>query len=821
VSDANRFPDERRRRDARPWTRWWWFGSCVTETEITRQLVLLRDAGFGGVEIQPIYAPDDPPVAPIPYLSTAWMRMLEHTLREADRLGLGVDLTQGSGWPWGGPWISRAHAARRLVVEREGGRVVARSMPTGQQVKRAGPGGEGPVVDPYSVESVRAFLAGFEAPLASLGPLRPAAVFTDSFEVFAADHTPGLRAEFKKRRGYDLEPWLDRLDGDDDLGRRLRHDYRWTMAGLLEDVYRLWVDWCHENGMAARLQAHGSPGPLVDYYALADVPETEAFSRSGLVGPVAKMASSAAHFEARLLCSAETFTWLGEHFTVGLDEMRRAADGFFLAGVNRLFFQGVPYSPAGIPWPGWLFYASTNSGENAGWFEHLGCLTAYLARCQAAMSRGEWDPDVLLYFPQHDVYAGDAGEFGRIHGGRLRLCTVSDADDWFERGASGTWRAVRALRDAGVQYDIATDWVVRDLLHADDGRIRYGERGPSYAALIFGGCGLAERETLEAAQRLAREGAAVWFVGGAPRSVPTGTDPRAGFNGSATAGAARVLPANADCAAELDRAGVRRERLDGFDFIRRRDAGTTVYFLERSSGSGFDGWLRLSAAGGTARVTEPVSGLVEAVPARNEDGGTAVLLEVEPGRALIVEVGGGFGAAPTRASPHEANGRPSVARTIEVPGPWRLSWTRADGEAHRTVVDHLAAWPDIPGLGLEPAAVEYEAALDIEPAPGAEDWMLDLGDLCGSAAASLNGVPIGTAWTSPYVLRVPRGILATRNSLRLRVHVVEANRIIDMARRGVSWRKFFFVNRDYKEFDASSWTPLPVGLLGPVALRSR
>ena len=303
------------------------------------------------------------------------------------------------------------------------------------------------------------------------------------------------------------------------------------MAELLEDGYREWVGWCHANGMAARLQAHGSPGPLVDYYALADVPETEAFSRSGLVRPVAKMASSAAHLAARPVCSAEAFTWLGEHFTVGLDAMRRAADGFFLAGVNRLFFQGVPYSPAGVPWPGWLFYAATNSGEHAGWFEHLGCLTAYLARCQAAMSRGEWDPDVLLYFPQHDVYAGDAGEFGRIHGGRLRLCTVSDADDWFERGAPGTWRAARALQDAGVQYDIATDRVVREQLVVRDGRIACGRDGPRYSVLIFAGCGMAERETLEAAQRLAREGAAVWFIGGMPRSVPTGTDPRAGFDG--------------------------------------------------------------------------------------------------------------------------------------------------------------------------------------------------------------------------------------------------------------------------------------------------
>jgi hypothetical protein len=813
VRPAKSVSDLQLARDARPWTRWWWFGSCVAEGEITRQLEALREAGFGGVEIQPIYAPADPPVKPIPYLSPAWMRMLEHTLREAARLDIGVDLTMGSGWPWGGPWIGADHAACRLVVERGGDPAVARAVPTGQQVKRAGPGGEGPVADPYSADAVREFLSGFEAPLALLGPRRPAAAFTDSFEVFGADCTPGLFEAFRARRGYDLEPWLERLDGGDELGRRLRHDYRWTMAELLEANYRSWVSWCHANGMAARLQAHGSPGPLVDYYALADVPETEAFSRSGLVGPVAKMASSAAHFAGRPACSAEAFTWLGEHFTVGLDAMRRAADAFFLAGVNRLFFHGVPYSPEGIPWPGWLFYASTNSGENAGWFEHLGCFSAYLARCQAALSRGQWDPDVLLYFPQHDVDAGDAAEFGRVHGGRLRLCTVSDADDWFGRGAPGTWRAAQVLGESGVQYDIASDRVVQGLRCGSDGRILCGNDGPSYDVLIFAGCGTAERETLEAAQRLAGEGAAVWLLGGVPRAVPGGPDPSAGFDGAVVRGPARVVPSEADLASQLAVAQVRRERLPGFEFIRRRDAAAVRYFIRLRAESGFDGWLRLTAAGGTARVTDPVTGFSATVAARAEAGGTAVRLEVEPGGTRIVEIGPDFGTCPHRVSPP-----PSTS--IAVPGPWALSWTDADGATRRSVVDRLAPWPDLPGVGLEPAAVEYQAAFDLEPSATAEDWMLDLGDLRGSAAARLNDVPIGTAWTAPYRLRVPAGILAGRNILRLRALAVEANRIIDLERRGVPWRKFFFVNRDYGEFDASSWTPLPVGLLGPVRLVS-
>jgi hypothetical protein len=181
-----------------------------------------------------------------------------------------------------------------------------------------------------------------------------------------------------------------------------------------------------------------------------------------------------------------------------------------------------------------------------------------------------------------------------------------------------------------------------------------------------------------------------------------------------------------------------------------------------------------------------------------------------------VEIGPGFGE-PVRTV-RAADKAPG--RTVAVAGPWRLSWTDAAGIRHGADAGRLAPWPDLPGIGLEPAAVEYETEIDLGTEPGDPDWQLDLGDLRGSASASVNGIPIGTAWTAPYRLAVPRGVLERRSTLRLRVLAVEANRIIDLDRRGVPWRKFFFVNREYEAFDASSWTPLPVGLLGPVTLSS-
>ena len=76
---------------------------------------------------------------------------------------------------------------------------------------------------------------------------------------------------------------------------------------------------------------------------------------------VSKMASSAAHVTEKNLVSAETGTWLAEHFTETLGEMNGLLDELFVSGVNHVFLHGTCYPPDEAPWPGWVFYASTAS----------------------------------------------------------------------------------------------------------------------------------------------------------------------------------------------------------------------------------------------------------------------------------------------------------------------------------------------------------------------------------------------------------------------------------------------------------------------------
>jgi hypothetical protein len=197
--------------------RWWWFGPSVTRAELERELTAMADAGLGGVEVACVYPLE---TATTEFGSDLFLADLRFAAERAHELGLRFDLTLGSGWSFGGPHISAEHAARHLHWERreiesgplhvrvvspwpgddlvaayigagslqeqpqtydrlpviddriminagKGPRIVllAYARLTGQNVKRAAAGAEGPVLDHYSVAATEAHLQAVGDPL--------------------------------------------------------------------------------------------------------------------------------------------------------------------------------------------------------------------------------------------------------------------------------------------------------------------------------------------------------------------------------------------------------------------------------------------------------------------------------------------------------------------------------------------------------------------------------------------------------------------------------------------------------------------------------
>jgi len=496
-------------RENKPWTRWWWPGSAVDRASLTAQLEQLAAAGIGGVEITPIYGAKGAESRFLKFLSPDFVKALTHTCAEAERLGLGVDMATGTGWPFGGPHVGPDDVELK-IAGREG---VFDPQPTRFKVKRAAPGGEGFVVNPFSPAAARRYLEPFTA---ALGTLPTGAIhghFHDSFE-YQANWSAEVPETFRAMHGYELSSQQDALEGrgDPDTVARVKADYRATLAALHAHYLKVWIDWCHTMGSLAREQAHGAPANIIDLYAMADVPETEVFGASRFEIPgyrrdprqisknlpqplVCRLASSAAHLARRPRASSETFTWMREHFCESPSQMKPEIDQLLLAGINQVFYHGTAYSPADAAWPGWLFYASTQANPRNPLWRDLEAVNVFIARAQAMLQSGEPDNDLLIYWPIHDLYHAPKGwqRAFSMHG-----------DDWLTEAPSG--KMAQALLDMGLSFDFASDALLTE--------------APRYRAVVVPPCRLMPHDTLTRLLDHAEAGGTVIFVGQLPDDVP-------------------------------------------------------------------------------------------------------------------------------------------------------------------------------------------------------------------------------------------------------------------------------------------------------------
>ncbi len=95
-------------KSARPWVRWWLPGGDIDPDELRREIAAMDEAGFGGAEIQAFrigLKPDmtDAALARVnDYPTRAFYAKVRAALEEAKSRGMHIDLTLGSGWPFGG-----------------------------------------------------------------------------------------------------------------------------------------------------------------------------------------------------------------------------------------------------------------------------------------------------------------------------------------------------------------------------------------------------------------------------------------------------------------------------------------------------------------------------------------------------------------------------------------------------------------------------------------------------------------------------------------------------------------------------------------------
>jgi len=452
--------------------RWWWFGPAATKPELTRELEQMKAAGIGGVEIANLYplALDDPKTGfrNTPFLSDEHLDTLRFAAQEARRLGLRVDMTLCSGWPFGGPEIPVTEAAGKLRVEsraveagatsaqgpyidsgeelisayllpdQASGEQVANAVPlappvagrytfpaaaeprkliwfvssrTGMMVKRPSAGAAGFVLDHYDRAATEEHLRAVgDRLLSAFGDQPPYAVFSDSLEDYASDWTPALLNEFQRRRGYDLRPHLLALVmRDAPEAAAVRHDWGRTLTELADENFLAPTEaWAKQHHTQLRSQSYGFPPVTLFSNRLADLIEGEGKATYNMWREFSdtRWAASAGHLFHRQVISSETWTWLhSPAFRATPLDMKAEADLHFLQGINQLVGHGWPYSPESAGEPGWRMYAAAALNAHNPWFIAMPDLTHYLQRVSYALRQGEPANDVALLLPNDDVWS--------------------------------------------------------------------------------------------------------------------------------------------------------------------------------------------------------------------------------------------------------------------------------------------------------------------------------------------------------------------------------------------------------------------------------
>lgn len=882
----------------KPWTRWWWLGSAVNPKDLTQNMETYAAAGLGGLEITPIYGIGGFENQFVDYLSPQWMQLLNHTLQEAKRLNLEIDMATGSGWPFGGgPLIGPKDACKDFVYKtyslkagesvtepisftqepmvRKIGNTLGinddagnlqepvfnnknlqalaidqikfrKQLPLqvlmayndngesvdltskvdasgklnwtapagnwtlyalfmgwhGKMVERAAPGAEGDVIDHFSKAALDLYLSRFDKAFVGNDLANLRGFFNDSYEVDDArgqsNYTPALFDEFKKRRGYDLRLFLPQLlaKNPDEKSIRVLYDYRQTIADLILEEFTIpWQQWAKAKGKIVRNQSHGSPANIIDLYGAVDIPETEGTELLRF-----KFAASAAHVLNKPLVAAEAATWLNEHFKSSWGDVKKAVDKYFIGGVNHIVYHGTSYSPASEPWPGWLFYAAVHFQPTNPMWGDFKKLNDYIARCQSFLQSGRPDNDVLLYFPFSDRNS-ELSNRGLLH-----------HYDGME-GFKGTdfEKVAEELLHKGYAFDLISDQQLQQVMNDGDG---LKTPGGKYKTIVLANAKFIPVATYEKLKALVNNGATVVVYKNYPQGAPgmEGVDKKYEFGGKFLKGD--------DVVALLSQIKTRRETMfdKGLHCVRRNITNGKYYFITNTGDKAFDGWVSLASATPNIVLFDPMgqkSGL-----AKTKNG--QVYLQLQPGESCILQTS----ATALKGNPF-AYYKPAGNATA-ITGNWDLVFLSGGPVLpKKTTITQLGSWTTLPDTAAKWFSGTAQYTIRFSKPAQAAAYLLNLGQVSHTAVVKLNGKIIDTLIGPVYQAVIPGNLLAASNTLEIKVSNGMANRIADMDKKKVTWKKFYNVNFPSRLaenrqpnglFTAAHWQPEQSGLAGPVTL---
>ena len=239
---------------------------------------------------------------------------------------------------------------------------------------------------------------------------------TDSWELEPINWTPTFREEFKRRRGYDILPFLPALVGNvigtSEVSNRFLHDFRKTFGDLvIDNHYKIFRDKANQKKIQIHPESGGPhPVPIDAQRCLGfnDVPMSEFWAKAKTHRVTddqrffVKQPASAAHTYGHKLVMAEGFTTVGPNWQESIwDNLKPSFDKAACEGLNLLVWHEFSCSPKEMGIPGQESFAGTHFNPNVTWWNKSGAFLSYINRSQAMLQHGLFVADVAYYYGDH------------------------------------------------------------------------------------------------------------------------------------------------------------------------------------------------------------------------------------------------------------------------------------------------------------------------------------------------------------------------------------------------------------------------------------
>lgn len=613
--------------EARPFVRWWWNNNQVEKDEIIRELDLLKAAGVGGVEINPIAGREGTggsKAKELTWRSEEWDRMLHVACKGAKERGLVVDLIAGSGWPFGGEFLKPHEQIMRITVidEHVTGpktfrvpiadvlkrtfkyhnrktkfidplvsfiKVYPKNLTSMDQVRNVNgsidengilkidiakgehivaygifeqgfrkvvggtKGAAGPTMDHMQKTVTRSYLNRLKGVEDTWGePMSKyvRAIFCDSIETAGANWTHGMAESFKKRKGYDVTPFLPMVINPEsesiapsaavaDQIRRARYDWNeHNVSVFLDNFTSEYAAFCHDNNLLSRYQAYGIPYlmGMAEGYMIPDIPESNNWLYSrGKFDPLVddgfkssyqhgymiwtKYTSAGGRLRGKKIMSTEAMTNTSRVFQTTLATIKQSDDMNFIAGMTHSVLHGFNYVPPDVPFPGWIRFGSYFSEHNT-WWPYFSLWADYNSRLSYVFQETKPVAEIALLGPTPDIWSTTGLSRDEFH---LN-------PDYFHK----LWEPI-------AQLGAGCDYLHEDVIQNADmskGMLRYGPM--SYRMLIVADMESMQPKTAEAILRFTEQGGKVIYVSKTPSRSPGLINSVAGDKRVAAAMAASV-----------------------------------------------------------------------------------------------------------------------------------------------------------------------------------------------------------------------------------------------------------------------------------------